>query len=181
MKKFNLPLKAGAQFIENFSKAPFPCEINVIPSKGKITICPGKDTASDAEKYIGSDLYDIVPTYHNGGTTVFFEDQVIHAAFDTKIPGYIGPRLVEFLKSRGVNAWIDGNDVMCDWHKVCGESIVEMKDIGYWYRASFISIYVDPELINEASSKPMKKTPRGLSYYGITRQDVLDALGLSDD
>jgi len=181
MKKFNLPLKAGGQFIENFTKSPFSCEINVIPTKGRITISPGKDTMDDAKPYFDSELYDVIPTYHQGGTLVWSDDQVIYAVFDNKPILFVGEKIVAFLKERGIKAWMDGNDILCDWHKVGAEMITPMGDSGYSFYGFYLSISVDADLINAVSSKPMRKPPRGLSHYGITRQDILNLLGLSDE
>lgn len=181
MKQLILPLTAGARFIENFQKKPFSCAVNVVPPKEKITICPGRDTMTDAEQFLGSEEYDVVPTYHLGGTLVFFEDQIVYAVFDTEIPSFNYKKILDFLRKRGIDAYRDGNDIMCDGYKVGGEMRYKMPEIGYWYYALYLSINMDADLVNKASSKTMIKPPRGLSYYGITRQDVLGVLGISDE
>lgn len=181
MKQLILPLEAGAKFIENFHKNPFPCAINVVPPIGKATICPGKDTLADGDRFMHSDEYNVVPTYHEGGTLVFFEDQIVYAVFDVNRPPSNRKKIVDFLRKKGIDAKYAGNDIVCDGYKVCGEMCYQLKDIGYWYYALYISISMDADLVNKASSKPMIKPPRGLSYYGITRQEMLELLGISDE
>lgn len=181
MKQLILPLEAGAKFIENFPKNPFPCVINVVPPKGKTTICPGKDTMADAEKFLNSEEYDVVPTYHSGGTLVFFEDQIVYAVFDKKAPKLNYEKIMEYLHKKGVNTTRIKNDILCDGYKVCGEMCRKLENSEYYYYALYISINMDANLVNKVSSKPMEKPPRGLSYYGITRQEMLDLLGISDE
>lgn len=180
MKQLILPLSAGAAFIENFARNPFPCAVNVVPAKGRTTICPGRDTMADVEPFLGLGEYDVVPTYHNGGTLVFFEEQIVYAVFDIEPPKFNHERIVDYLRKKGVDAKMKGNDILCDGHKVSGEMCRRLDDIGYWYYALYISINMDANLVNKVSSKPMEKPPRGLSYYGITRQEMLDVLGVSD-
>lgn len=180
MRNLILPLSAGAKFIENFAKKPVPCAVNVVPTKGKITICPGKDTMTDAEPFLNSEEYDVIPTYHHGGTLVFFEDQIIYAVFDTEMPALKHKKIIEYLRGKGINATSSRNDVLCDGYKVSGEMCRKLDDIGYWYYALYISINMDANLVNKVSKKPMRKPPRGLSHYGITRQEMLDLLGIAD-
>lgn len=86
--------------------------------------------------------------------------------------------MVQFLEMRGINASIEGNDLMVDGKKIVGavgQPLPTPFD-GYSYMGFSISINSDAELIDRICTKPMEKVPGALSDYGITTQEVMDFL-----
>ena len=180
--KYTIPLKAATDYLKHYDSGVKPehCTFNLIPTKGKITLVPSQTTESDVEPYEDNEDFEITRVYHHGGTVVVFEDTVCFAEFDNKPINGRKNAILNFLKHKGVNAWIDGNDVICDGYKVAGESRLKLGDTGYSYYCFFVSITSDIDVINKICQKPMSKPPRGLAYYGITRQEILDVLGVFD-
>jgi len=180
--KYTIPLKAATDYLKHYGSdlKPEHCIFNLIPTKGKITLVPSQTTESDVEPYEDNADFEITRVYHHGGTVVVFEDTVCYAEFDNKRPRSRRGDLIEYLKKKGVNAWGEGNDVICDGYKVAGDSRLQLGDTGYSYYCLFVSISSDIEMINKICQKPMSKSPRGLAYYGITRKEILDVLGVFD-
>lgn len=175
--KYTIPLKAATDYLKHYDSGVKPehCIFNLIPTKGKITLVPSQTTESDVEPYEDNEDFEITRVYHHGGTVVVFEDTVCFAEFDNKPINGRKNAILNFLKHKGVNAWIDGNDVICDGYKVAGESRLKLGDTGYSYYCFFVSITSDIDVINKICQKPM-----WLAYYGITRQEILDVLGVFD-
>jgi len=83
---------------------------------------------------------------------------------------------VEWLKSKGIQATTDNNDVMIDNKKVIGtvSQTLPIPYKGWIYFAVQISINADPLLIGEICTKASSKMPNALSRYGITTEEVMD-------
>lgn len=120
----------------------------------------------------------LVDTRHRGGTMLVFPDGVTLAAITDKSPGWL-TRLTDYLKSRGLDAKIDKNDVLVDGYKVAGMAVTPFGPTQYAYCGLHVSVNVDVDLITRVCGKP-EKMPRGLSEYGITRQDILTALDIEE-
>jgi hypothetical protein len=69
------------------------------------------------------------------------------------------------------NCTIDGNDILIDGYKVSSISADTYNNMGVYFFQ--FSIVVDLDLINNVCLKPMKKIPKGLSEYGISRINVM--------
>ncbi|WP_458397417.1 hypothetical protein [Anaerotignum sp.] len=180
--KYTIPLKAATDYLKHYDSGVKPehCIFNLIPTKGKITLVPSQTTESDVEPYKDNETFEITRVYHCGGTVVVFEDTVCFAEFDDKPPKGRRSDLVKFLQEKGIDAYSEGNDIICDGFKVAGDSRLNLGDTGYSYYCLFVSISSDIDVINKICQKPMSKPPRGLAYYGITRQEILDVLGVFD-
>ena len=85
----------------------------------------------------------------------------------------IEEKFVQHLKEKGFNVTQDSNDVLIDGYKVFAWASHYYKE----YDALFMSIHftmsVDVELIQKICTKPMNKVPKGLSDFGLTREDIL--------
>lgn len=82
---------------------------------------------------------------------------------------------IRYLKDNGIDAELDGNDIMVDGKKVVGAistALPEPYD-GWVYFGASISINSDAELIDKICTKPMEKVPGALSDYGLTTTDVM--------
>ena len=80
--------------------------------------------------------------------------------------------LVDYFKSKGLNSVrCDNNDIMIDDYKVASGA-----DFNYNHQMHYmgyqISINQDIELIQNICNKPMLKTPKGLSDYDITTEEM---------
>ena len=116
-------------------------------------------------------------THHSGGTIIVFPgDLSLYASSRerNKLGKRITERVRQYLLDAGINAVIDGNDVMADGKKVCsyGSSVVN----GLLETVVHVSINSDVELIRKICSKEMIKMPGALSDYGIAAQDVWGAV-----
>ena len=80
---------------------------------------------------------------------------------------------VEFLRSKGIDATIQRNDIMIDGFKV-GSGVCRNIHPRYIWQLSGIQISINQDLnvIEHACKKTMRKTPKGLSDFGITTEDV---------
>ncbi len=114
-------------------------------------------------------------THKFGGCLVNFKEDVCLSEFtDKEIP--TGKewmlKLVNYLQSKGLNAYLDGNDVLVDGFKV--GSYMRANINGCWNTACHISIGMDVDLIKQVCTKEMYKIPKGLKDYGITQQEIID-------
>ena len=74
--------------------------------------------------------------------------------------------LVKKLKTKGLDAYLDGNDLLIDGYKSLGDT--ELKSV----YICCIAIKDIPELIEKVCLKEVNKKPRGLEYYGISTEEV---------
>lgn len=91
--------------------------------------------------------------------------------------GYlIQDEFVKFLERKNLPVSVNGNDILIDGYKVYGWASNYYKE----YDAIFISCHftmsVDLDLIKNICTKPMNKIPKGLSDYGITREEIIKFL-----
>ncbi len=117
--------------------------------------------------------YEIVETFNNCGTIVANPDDFGIGHMGSPENGW-GERFaayfVEWLRERGLSAEYIGNDIMVDGFKVCGICVNRYGCIDY--TGGLIGINTNLDHIKAICKKPMKKVPRGLSYYGISTDEV---------
>ena len=82
--------------------------------------------------------------------------------FGIKWRQYLKNKLI----SKGLNAFLDNNDLLIDGYKSLGDT--ELKSI----YICCIAIKNNPELIENICLKPINKIPRGLEYYNISTEEV---------
>jgi len=83
--------------------------------------------------------------------------------------------LVQFLKTKGLNAVLEGNDMMLDGYKVASITAINLAPTYEWqYTGMQISVNQDLYVMEHACKNPTKKTPKGLSEWGITTEDILE-------
>lgn len=117
--------------------------------------------------------YEVYESFNNCGTILCNEGDVVVGHFYKPDNGWLGKfctSLVEWLRGKGLNATIDGNDILVDGFKVCGTCITRYGRIDY--TGAFIGIHTNLDHIKAICRKPMKKVPKGLSEYGITTEEV---------
>lgn len=157
-------------------KNPVRIAVNATPPEdGRIVVAPGN----------GNEIKELpencvlVDTMHEGGTICVFRDGITLFTVDESEPDWL-EQLVEFLRSRGVEATRGRNDLLVEGRKAAGYTSFALGDSGLRLNGIHISINMDVELIRRVCNKPMYKIPAGLSEYGITRQDVMTALGIEE-
>lgn len=163
-------------FYDTYIKEPYVCHLNVVPpNDGRVIIAPGNGNSINSSP-IGCQVVD---TKHRGGTILVFEDGITLFFFGKTSPKW-SKTLVKYLISRGLDASLQGNDVLVDGCKVSGymERCLENSDLNFY--GIHISINTNVRLIEEVCQKPIVKIPRGLSYWGVTRKDVMEALNIEE-
>ena len=164
-------------FFEEYSKTPHLCRVSLLPDEnGKIIVAKGRTSEIDGLP----DNCVLIETQQIGGTLIGFSEFVCLVAFDTQAP-YWMTKLVNYLKGRGIGARIDGNDVMADGYKIGGFASRKMDNSNLTYYSAGIPIDFDLSLVQQICKKPMKKIPRGLDAWGITRKDILTALDVEEE
>lgn len=117
-----------------------------------------------------------------GGSLVLFPGNIIFLDIS---PVESPRRFVEFaqefimyLRGKGVNASMDGNDIMANGKKVVGAISTSLPTPyeGWVYFGASISINSDAELIDKICTKHMEKVPGALSDYGITTEEIMNFL-----
>lgn len=94
-------------------------------------------------------------------------------------PGFLGiafvNNLIRFLEGKGLNCSFEHNDVLVDGYKVASGYDNNLPPDWRWCKTGLqISMNQELNIIEHACKKPMIKTPKGLSEYGITTQDIMD-------
>lgn len=109
-----------------------------------------------------------------GGTIVNFKDDICIANFKKNYFTYgeeMLSLLEDYLRSKGLNASINCNDLIVDGkYKVASYASTNID--GIIYTAIHISMSVDLEIINLFCSKPTNKIPKGLNDYDITTKEI---------
>lgn len=117
--------------------------------------------------------YEIVESYNNAGTIVSNAGDVLVGHFAQPENGWYDRFIayfIDWLRSKGLNAVYESNDILVDGYKVCGMCITRYGRIDY--TGGIISMNVNLDHIKAICRKPMKKVPKGLSEYGITTEEV---------
>lgn len=117
--------------------------------------------------------YEVYEAYYNGGTIIGNKGDMAFAHFGELDNGWMErfvSYFVDWLKSKGLNAVYESNDILVDGYKVCGMCITRYGRIDY--TAGFIGVNTNLEHIKKICKKPMQKVPKGLSEYGITSAEV---------
>lgn len=124
-----------------------------------------------------------IPVYNlqrDGGAIVYFAGNVSWAEVksnssrDFKLTNIdFLSSLTEYLKTKGINAIQDGNDILVDGFKVASGCAINLPpDFKRTFSCGQICINCDVEVIDHICTKPMKKVPKGLSEYGITTEEI---------
>lgn len=117
--------------------------------------------------------YEVLVAYHGGGVLVINPGDFAVQHFgeiDNDWLTRIIPHVLNWLKSKGLNAEFVGNDILVDGYKVVAFNHVRHGRIDH--SGLFVSINTNLEDIKAICRKPMEKVPKGLSEYGITAADA---------
>lgn len=91
---------------------------------------------------------------------------------DNTIGYLVSKRFTEYLKNKGLNAHEENNDILIDGYKVFGWASHYYKEQECIFISCHFTMSVDLDLIEKICTKPINKTPKGLSCFGITREEV---------
>lgn len=157
--------------------------VNLIAPSDSITVILSKNSTYNDQIVENDDRkFNIVNTKHNGGTIVVFEDGITLALLQPKhfpSPSWMND-LQSFLKSKNIDSVRNNNDIIVNGNKkVCGYSVRQLPDSIFY--GIHISINADPGLISKICTKSSGKVPAGLSEFGITRKEVLEALHIESE
>lgn len=126
------------------------------------------------DKYLRGS-HNIFELGQSGGTIVSSKGDIEMAFF--KYDGWNQAQtwlnlIAEYLKSRGLNITVIGNDIIADdKYKVGAYGSLHLGNKKIFSTIQ-ISINADADLINDICLKPMVKIPKGLSEYGITTEEM---------
>lgn len=121
-----------------------------------------------------------------GGCIVAFPDNLEIGLFSKDVDNTflerLTPKVVDFLKGKGLNVSLDNNDVLIDGKYKVFSTCKAVYDKTLLLGAVHVSINCDADLVDKICTKPMKKIPKGLSEYGITSDEMLDlVLGVYEE
>lgn len=117
--------------------------------------------------------YDICEGLYGGGVLVSNKGDLVFISFNDNDNGLIQgfcESLVEWLKSRGLNATLDNNDVLVDGYKVCGTVVSRYGYIDF--SGAFVAVDVNLDHIKQICKKQMVKVPKGLADFGVTSEEL---------
>lgn len=117
----------------------------------------------------------------NGGTIVCAKGNV-HIGFVYDNRKYKKVMLAEmlnelatYLRSCGLSATRNRNDILVDGYKVAsGMAVTLSPDYRWTSEAAQISVNQEINLIKKICTKPMEKEPKALSDYGFTTEQVVE-------
>ena len=98
----------------------------------------------------------------------------ITAGLDNTVGELLYNKFAEYLKTKGLNAETKDNDVLIDGYKVFGWASNYYKEYDAIYITCHFTMSVDLELIRNVCTKPINKTPKGLSEFGISREEIIE-------
>jgi hypothetical protein len=168
------------QGIKNIVNKGFPNEkysVIVIHDKTEVSYGIENDVNFEYCKEHDIPLLDLKRT---GGAIVYFAGNVSWADVrPNNYPTFKTPeilflkKLTAYLIEKGLNATLEDNDIMVDGYKVAsGCSINLPPTFERTFSSAQICINCDLETIKNICLKPMNKTPKGLSEYGITTEEI---------
>lgn len=178
MKYITLPLTECEAFFEKWYRKRFPCRLSMLCEPGVMMIAPGKHYINLPED---GKTYKLLKLNHCGGPIVGFDDGI--TLFDINRNEWRPQwreKLVKLLRSKGIQAENEGNDVTAQGFKVAGYSETVLADTGFVQYGIHIPMHVDVDEIRRICCKPMVKIPKGLADYGLTRAEVLRALDVEE-
>lgn len=132
------------------------------------------------KEFLESNNIETVRLGNAGGCIVAFPDNLEVGYFSKDVDDTFIERLthktVDYLKSKGLNATLDNNDILIDeTYKVFSTSKATY-DETLLFGGVHVSINCDAELVDKICTKPMKKIPKGLSDYGITSAEMFNLI-----
>lgn len=159
------------EYIDNFTtylQTPTPTKVLVCSNED---VCVLVSKAEYNEQYCIDNNITTYSTGHRGGIIVNFKDDISVGIINSNISvDYIIRCFLEFFKLKGLSCKYEDNDILVDGYKVIGFSRKIINNVDSI--AFHISIGMNLSMINNICTKPMNKTPKGLSEFGISREEI---------
>lgn len=122
-----------------------------------------------------------IPVYDLGrtGGTIVCCDGTIGVALITDVKqGWRNHQFTdafkEFLKRKGLEPHVERNDILLDDYKTASSAEWRVgEDLSRIYGVYLLSWDVDIEAILHICKKEMKKTPKGLKDFGLTKEELI--------
>lgn len=139
-----------------------------------------KDEVDD--EYCVKNSINVIQSFNWGGTIVANSGDIDMAIFRREGWG-VGKKILyglgEYLvKKYNLNVAVDGNDLIIDGlYKVCSYASINANrssENALIYTCVHLSFNPHVEMIDKICTKPMVKIPRGLGYYGIDQNEILE-------
>ena len=168
-----------SDYLDEFIKNPYKINMDLLTDEGRMALAYNGNGCIPTDEL--PDNVDVIYCQHLGGTIVGFKDGITLVSFTSRdTPPMWEEKLTEYLKSKGLDARHEDNDVLVDGYKVSG-GFSKWLNSDMQYYGIHISMNTDLDVIRKICTKPMEKIPKGLSEYGFTRSDILSALGVEDE
>lgn len=171
MSYYRMESNTEADILTKYARqAGVPCRFALVSTEP--VVMAGRSDLVDylACAELGLELIEIG---YNGGPTVAFPGDLTIADYGGDAE--YGPRalsvLAEDLTARGVEARVEGNDLMVGDRK-CASWVSGLVS-GFRETGVHFSMTVNPEIIRRVSKKPIEKTPGELGPYGYTAERIL--------
>lgn len=140
----------------------------------KTYVLVGEQNDVDREFCQKNDI-EIIDIKHRGGTIVLDKTAIGFAHIGRDIDNVFSNKMmfdfVVFLIEKGLDAVLCDNDILIDGYKVASAGKTSFGNETYF--TFQFSLKNDRELIEQICTKPMVKVPKGLSDFGLTREDIL--------
>ena len=131
-------------------------------------------------KYVNSNHLGLFFLKTAGGVTILQEGNVSFAIVNNPNEHHyfsiVLQKFMDFLRSKGLEPINDGNDILVDGFKVCAFSSNYIEEYKWSFSSFTFTINIDLDLVRNVCNKPMVKIPKGLSEFGITREEILNLL-----
>lgn len=117
--------------------------------------------------------YDIIEEPYTGGVIVADVGDIWVVNFGklgNSFRKQFAEYMVDCLKSKGLSAVYEDNDILVDGYKISGSAGARYSNIEF--SAFHIGINTNLEDIKKICTKPMNKIPKGLSEYNITTEEI---------
>lgn len=158
-----------------------PVKLGIIEANTDPLIVCYHDGLDYNEKYVKENNYATVDLHHQGGCVVSFKgDYMVFCfnensdSFNENVLGIFAQRLQEILEE-GHNVEFDDNDILVDGYKISGAMCTEFHD-KMNFMGFFVSYHSNKDIIDNISTKPMIKEPKGLDEFGVKRVDIENLL-----
>ena len=176
MSYLSMPLAELPGFYGEYIKQPCALRLNLTPPERGILVAypEGQEVPAGEAGVI------TICGHHGGGVMVVFQDGITLFDFNRENrPARWHRQLCSYLQAKGLAAEIAGNDVLVEGRKVAGWMNRFVAE-GMLMNGIHISINADPIVIRHYTDKPMEKIPAGLSEWGISRAEILEALEVEE-
>lgn len=131
------------------------------------------------EEYCKEHDIDIYNSIDFGGGIVGFKGDIVFIVIKQdgfEIDKQLAEIVNDFLIKQGLNTKYDNNDILVDdIYKVASYSSTNIGD-NVIYNAIQITFNADPEIIKEICKKDSVKIPRGLNFYNINENELLQTI-----